>query len=74
MGNSVSCLDNLLLSIAHLHNNVMRALHSGSCSHWLKNKMAYHSGGGFTCCVQGVLATVKETYNQRGLLTFFLAI
>ena len=48
--------------IAHLHDDVMRALHSGSCSQ-LKNKMASHSGGGFTCCVPGCFSNSKRDIN-----------
>ena len=48
--------------IAHLHDDVMRALHSGSCSQ-LKNKMASHSGGGFTCCVPGCFSNSKRDRN-----------
>ena len=71
MGDSVSCLDNLLLSIAHLHNSVMRALHSGSCSYWLKKKMASHSGGGFTCCVPGCFSNSKRDVQTTWITHFF---
>ena len=45
--------------IAHLHDDVTRALHAGICSQE-KNKMMARSGGGFTCCVPGCF-----TNNER---------
>ena len=43
--------------IAHLHDDVMHALHA--CSQE-KNKMVAHSGGGFTCCVPGCFTNSKR--------------
>ena len=46
--------------IAHLHDDVMRALHSGSCSQ-RKTKWRLIVEAGSLAVFQGVLATVKET-------------
>ena len=48
------------LAIAHLHDDVMRALHSGSCSQ-RKTKWRLIAGAGSLAVFQGVLATVKQT-------------
>ena len=47
------------LPIAHLHDDVTRALHAGICSQE-KNNMAARSGGGFTCCVPGCFTNSKR--------------
>ena len=46
--------------IGHLHDDVMRALHSGSCSQ-RKTKWRLIAGAGSLAVFQSVLATVKQT-------------
>ena len=43
--------------IAHLHDDVMHALHACSQEN---NKMVAYSGGGFTCCVPGCFTNSKR--------------
>ena len=50
--------------IAHLHDDVTRALHAGICNQE-KNKMAACSGGGFTCCVPGCFTNSKRDTQRK---------
>ena len=46
---------------ANLHDDVMRALHYGSCSQQKTTKWRLIAVAGSLAVFQGVLATVKET-------------
>lgn len=48
-------------TIAHLHDDVMRALHCGSCSQQKTTIWRLIVEAGSLAVFQGVLATVKET-------------
>ena len=60
--------ENVFLLKAHLHDDVMRALHSGSCSQ-RKTKWRLIVEAGSLAVFQGVLATVKQTWISRSMVS-----